>query len=225
MAKVADGISVLDQMAGGIVARKAAAAKGTLTPVAGETQSIHTAGVLPNDLPGVFMSNEVLADAERTLRAKAQVLIEVADAIHVLTGDVFGLTDGAATPAKVAKSLERFEGTDPEPKANEPADFATAFAAKQAAAQAAVFTPGTALANMVAPVDDTENEDPPETPAVAAALAAAAAGGGPAEVMEAAMAAGGWVCPTHGKTKVKKSAKGREYNGCPVEPCGEYERL
>lgn len=64
------------------------------------------------------------------------------------------------------------------------------------------------------------------TPAIAAAVEAVEAGGGPVEVMAAAMAADGWVCPTHGQVTTKTSVRrNRDYQACPVAGCAQYERL
>src|SRR6478736_800617 len=72
---------IFDQMTSEVTERKADAG-ATLTPVGREKGGPAAKGpVLPNDLPGMFMSSEVMGETARTLRYQAQHLWEVADAI------------------------------------------------------------------------------------------------------------------------------------------------
>ncbi len=203
--------SVLASLTAEVMAEKKTAAR-TLTPLAGEFPG--DKALLPNDLPGVFLSNEGMATTAAQLRKHASYLISVADALDVLTGEPTAVEAHEAKTAETAAKLAEREGDrkaaarnasalkdgsivgndddeEPEQQAlerEEEADFNADFAAKAAAAQAATFK-------------DVKTD---------------------AEV-EAEYIEGDWVCPTHGKRTTKRSNKtGREFIGCP--DCNQFER-
>lgn len=176
--------SILSSLTAEVMGEKTKAAKATLTPVAGESTFPLEKALIPNDT-GTFMSNEGLHTHAKNLRAFAAEAITIADGLDAILNEPS--TEEAKTPAKVDP---RFAGSDPvetpaviieATKADiedatdddEPADFGAAFAAKQAAAQAATFK------------------------------------------------APGWVCLVHHKPGIeKKSAKGRDFIGCP--DCNQF---
>lgn len=212
------GKSVLNQMAAGIMGEKQAKA-ARLTPVEGEEAA---PPILPNDLPGKFMSNEALYDAARDLRRHAAQMIEVADALDRLVGE--RTEASSSTPAQRAQQEQ-----------HEREVAADAAAAKRAIIEKAAG-------------DDTEDEDPPEKAAATLERAAIETEDGTKEEFDARMerlraeaqgktftgkeaapgsdgADDGWACPTHGQFKDATSSRGRTYRRCPVAECKEFERL
>lgn len=182
--------------------------KATLTPVGTERKAI-----LPNDVPGVFMSNEALRDVAKDLRRQAQLLIDVADGIDELVGTEDPIFEGVGDGRKRTDIETRLEGSDPEPLGGyvtgqpqgQPVNpvvetFKAQFAAQTAAAQAATFKQ-------------------PEVDLVAEAHrifdVVDASSGSPAP---------GWVCPEHGDANIAdlKSGKGRKYRACGI--CKQFEK-
>lgn len=146
-------MSVLQDMTKGITGQKAAKAS-KLTPVAGETSTTieQMAAALIPDVPGgVFLAAEAVHDIAKDLRAQAATLIAVADGLDKYKPDYLKEPEA---PPKVGKVEARLAGSDPEPEVTPVEKFAEDFAAKAAAAQAAVFTS----------LDDGAAEDEP-TPA------------------------------------------------------------
>lgn len=180
--------SVLDQMTGGIAGRKSDKAT-QLTPVGMERKP-----VLPNDLPGQFMSSEALADAAKDLRVKSRLLYDIANSIDTLVGQVFGHTEEpepevAVDTKAVEQAADAAHRARQEPEQDpgqDGSDFATTFARKSAAAQAAAF----------AQADEPVETEPVET---------------------------AWACPEHGfdNIRILTSRKGRSYPACS---CGEFQK-
>lgn len=197
-------MGVLDDMTKGITERKTAKAGPKLTPVGTEASPTKPSAILPNDV-GPFMSNEALRDAAADLRAKAALLVEVADGLDALVGKtdpLFAAVEEA--PKKLTPIEARMKGKDPEPTtAPEPKpDFDAEYAAKSEAAQAATF------ASLDAGDDDEEDtvgephEGNPNTP--------------PA----------GWKCPIHGAEDLKQltSRSDRLYMACQVAGCTKFDK-
>ena len=177
------------------------------------TKGINTAGVMDRKAEKASMLTKVAGESttpilpkdlpdmymshERLVEAVA-VLRQAADAVEALIGQQ------AVTPElkPVGKKEQRFEGKDPEPTAQ--STFEARLQAQSEAAQAATF----------ASLDATDDE--PEAPR--------RGGGNPAEtsVLEDELAAGEWVCPTHGdKAIVNLKAKGRTFRAC--DKCDQVE--
>lgn len=216
-------LSMLDQMASGVMERKeAAAARAKLTPVKGERAP--TPG-LP-DVPEVFLTNEVLANRADSLRAYAATLIEVADGIDVIieraanpvlriVADDEGVDVKAAEKEADAKAAARKAAKDkpltPETTA---AEFADKQAAQQAEAQEQAFA--TLKAGVAQPEDDiVEGVDEPSPIAVALEEDMTADADGFIQ----------WVCPDHGSRQETKSRKGRDMVACGSYPaeCQKFE--
>ena len=112
--------SVLDGMTAAITTRKDEKA-ATLTPVGLERQTIPAS--FPNDMP-----KEVMLEAVRDIRRVVAHLLEAADALATAAGR------GPGTPVEVVPNVKEVERAAD-------AKFAESYAAKQAKAQASVFTP------------------------------------------------------------------------------------
>lgn len=203
--------SVLASMAASITGAKAAKT-ATLTPVAGETRNNPLAGFLPA-FP--YDDPQTMLAALRT--ARANIITARTELDHVLTGiDALMVTlagegaDAPTTTVDIAAERKAREKAADIAAANRAvaeaptidaavdvvADFNARFRAQQAAAQAATYK---------APTDDTAGGDgAPEDP--------------PAPT-------DGWVCPEHGQMRPSKTKKGRDYRVCPVDGCGEFEKL
>jgi len=146
--------SVLDTMVAKVITQKQAK-EMKLTPVGSEPGG-PLAG-LPNDVPGVFMSNEAMADIARDLRRKADVLVAVADGLDVILGirpdekaaEALALNaklaereadrqvaDRAKAAEGDARAAARVEGLPASPEAEA---FKKEYEAKSAAAQASTF--------------------------------------------------------------------------------------
>lgn len=139
-------MSVLQQMTKDIMTPKATKAAG-LTPVAGETGMTVAAmaQVIPNDLPGRFMSSEDLGLAAASLREHAATLIATADAIDALIDSNARRSptvDAKATAAAAKKAAE--QEADRKAAAADEADGGEPLKDRlerlSAEAQAAVFT-------------------------------------------------------------------------------------
>lgn len=173
--------SALASLVADVMTEKKAAAK--LTPVDGEARP--TRAALPNDT-GLFLSNEQLREHAVQLRKFAADAIVIADGIDKL------VTSENLPPSSEAPELGK-KPVDLD-AARKQKEFEADLRAKERAAQEAVFK---------APADDTETEDPPETPAPATDE---------------------WVCPTHQKPGIEKTSTvtGRKFIGCP--DCNLFKR-
>lgn len=199
-------MSVLDDMTKGITERKAKAAGPKLTPVG--TEASPTKPSIPADLPKRFMAGEELTEVARDLRARAEQLVAIADALDDYAGSSSQPvvdTKAAAADAQREKEREadekhraRLAEAEAKKAAELPeldvdADVAEGFTERlerlSKEAQAAVFTAA----------DDTAEE--PEKTA-------------------------GWACPTHLRANLKTttSRKGRTYSMCVAPGCDEFER-
>jgi len=119
--------SVLDGMTAAITTRKDEKAS-TLTPVGMERQTIPAS--FPNDMP-----KDVMLEAVRDIRRVVAHLLEAADALAVAAGQ------RGVEPVAVVPSLSETERAAD-------AKFAESYAAKQAKAQASVFTPAPSSAGL-----------------------------------------------------------------------------
>lgn len=188
-------MGVLDEMTKGITERKAAVAGPKLTPVG--TEASPTKPSIP-EVAEVFLTNEAVADVAKDLRAKAALLIEVANGLDKLTSMGTEAQPDVKVEAAAAKKAAEVEGdkkakaravTTPETEA-----IIERLAAVKSKAQAEVFTAA-----------DAETEEPEApTPAVP----------------------DGWTCPTHGAKNLKQleSRKGRKYMACQTAGCGQFEK-
>ncbi len=119
------GASILATLTAEVMAEKKGEAR-KLTPLAGDT--------LPNDT-GMFMSNEVLHARSKQLREFAAEAIAIADGLDAMIG-----------PGTIGEFVKADDPVDldaarKEKEAAADSKFAADFAAKQEAAQAAVYTP------------------------------------------------------------------------------------
>jgi len=167
MAAPSKGTSVLASLTAEVMATKTKASGARLTPVEGEKGALPLEmAKLPNDV-GVFMSNEALHDHAKQLRKFAGDAIAIADGLDGLLSE--SSTESAKADPDAERKAKEAEG-DAKAKAretqkaqvtpveeaqttppdgdnpsdvgtDEPTDFGAAYAAKQAAAQAAVFAP------------------------------------------------------------------------------------
>lgn len=205
-------MSVLKDMTKGVMTTKATKA-AKLTPVAGEsgtTVAQAAAAVLPNDLPGRFMSSEELGEAAKGLRSHAATLLGVADAIDLLIDtnarrsdkvDTKALAEDAkraeerAADARVAEANASEETTE---------EFKSRMQRLSAEAQAAVFT---------AADDDGAAEEPVALPDIE-----------PLVIDEPAPE--GWSCSEHPKVKpiTMNARNGSSYLMCGDDDCEQYER-
>lgn len=190
MAKNEERTSVLATLTAAVMDEKKAAAR-TLTPIPGELSP--APNPLPHDLPGAYMSNETMIMTAKDLRMHAARLLEIADALDVVTGVPAAAEADAAKLAATEVKLAEREADRQAKERNFNADFE----AKSQAAQLAAFGPDEVEVEDTK--TDAEVEDEYEGPK-----------------------ADDWTCPEHDRRATKTSAKtGREFIGCPE--CNEYE--
>lgn len=202
-------MGVLDQMTAGITQRKAEKAGATLTPVGVEANGTKPSlASLPNDLPGRFMAAEELGEAARTLREKAQLLLDTATAIDALIAETAQRKtkgDDKQAAEDATKAAERAaDEADRERKAKagkkktkveeSPEEFNDRMKRLQAEAQASVFT--------------SSDAEPKE------------------QAAPASTTSGGWTCPEHGDEDIEELTSRLRPDGylaCAVAGCGEFE--
>lgn len=242
------GISIIDKLGADIMRDKGEAAaplkrKGaSLTPVPGElspTIPNHPVlGSLPQD-PDIILGR--LRDARREVEAILASII----VLQEMWGqpDVALAKEAVVEKTLVDKAAERQEADRgyaeaQDKKAQARVDAASPIEEVVAASQARLDRKAALLAAM-------KGEEPTEEPSKDDALAvprsvedfqkrmarqqeeAKAAVFTPGTALPNQVEApAGWTCPTHGQAVVKHSARrNREYRGCPVEGCGEFEKL
>lgn len=211
----ADGVSVLATMQAGVTAMAARAPKepkGTLTPLTAEQPGPSvlpkTPASFPNDMPA-----EVIAEKVRELDRIIAHLTESRDALALLIEAPTSEAAIAPTVKELEKAAEREADAAASKRerlaalaAEGEEGFGERMARLQTEAQAATFT------QPEGPVSAPEDPDTGLTSPEPAASGDACPHG--------------WSCPTHGGWKVKTSARrNRQYDGCAVEGCGEFERL
>lgn len=186
---------VLDTMTAGIMGTKANKAT-SLTPVGSEKGGPLAGAVLPNDVPGQFLSNELLADISARLKADAAALLVVANGLDVLLGVDGPVAEHEAKEAAVSvkaaereadrQAADRAKAAEGDKQAAERVAFAAKFNAQAEAAKASAFR-----------------------------AADAPAEGTAAEI---------WSCPAHGTAFVTTltSRWGRTYRACTN--CKEFEK-
>lgn len=193
--------SVLDSMVAAFGAAKTGtAAKAGLTPV-----GVEPGGPLDRKTTAPFPYDDMQTTKTAIITA-LKGLADIRQELHHVEGGLIAL--GAAfgivpsIPGLVTQKIEpRYAGTDPVAdstvEGGEDPDFAEAFAAKAAAAQAAVFAdaPPAPKFNPLVDPKPTDAEGP------------------------------GWTCPVHDETpKQLISRKKRHYRACSVEGCPEFEK-
>lgn len=175
--------------------KKKAARK--LTPVEGETAIEPAPARWPTDLPQAFMSHEGMRDAAKDLRRHAATLTQIADALDAYSG--FPTAESGVIESIDEARARREKQADVEhaaKQAEREATFAENFAAKQKAAQDAVY--GDALDKEIIALGGVED---PEKPVEYE-----------------------WRCPIHDKPGIEKKSpsSGRTYIGCP--DCKAFQR-
>lgn len=194
-------MSVLNDMTKasmGIMQAKAAKAS-KLTPVAGESSmSVAQAALGIPEIPQVFLTNEAVRDVAVSLRAKAALLIEVADGLDLLTLMPTDRSANADRSTKVEQAKVAERAADERAAtvlSPEAARFAANMKRLSAEAQAAAFTA----------VDDGADPEP---------------------VAPQPVVADGWNCPDHGGASLidTVSRKGRAYRMCGVDGCERFEK-
>lgn len=242
-----NGVSVLAAMAGDVMEKAAArpkAPKPTLSTLPGErtTASILTPGrptpviITPAALPYDTPMEEV-ARILAALVAQRDSLNGVIDAMRLLIGD------GEVIDAEKVKDAETTQKLLEREADRRVADAAKAAAGdERAAARVDAEKPMEAVAAAVSAKDRKRAMmldamvDADATESFADRMArlqkeaqAAAFGGGITVEPDGGITVepdGGWTCPDHGKSVKKVSPRrGREYRGCPVEGCQQFERL
>lgn len=200
--------SVLAKLTADVMAEKKTAARA-LTPVAGESRPAPIPTVFPSDMDGSFMSHEAMAMASKDLRRHAVNMVQIADAIDVLSGME---TEVKPSPVDTTKQKEREADARAAKRAGSVKSFedipqvAAARAMMDADTTESFAERQTRLAEEAQAALDTVLPQLPHTPFNDL----------PAEMP-------GWKCPTHGKVIVKISSKtSRKFNGCP--DCNLFER-